>query len=419
MASIVNDEQNEKNDNTNLVENLKDMSVNNKSEKYIEQDFDSWEDLDLKTEILRGLFAQGFEKPSPIQRKAIYPFINGYDLIAQAQSGTGKTCTFCTSLLQIVDPNNKNCQALLVSPTRELAEQTREVMNKIGKWLKVSTLLCIGKTDINQSIYEIQNNGCSIVIGTPGRIIDMIEKNIINPSQIKTMVFDEADELLKNSFINDFKKILQITPPNSQICLFSASYKPENILLTNKFMKENKVKILIKNEMLTLDGITQFFINVEREDWKFDTLLDLFGTISACKTIVYINTIRKACWLQDKFIAAGYAKDGGAAVIHSDLEQSERRLIMKQFREGDGRILVSTDLTARGIDVQQVSVVINYDLPTNIENYLHRIGRSGRYGRKGIAINFVTNNDIRKLKEIQDYYQTQIIAMPKSVDEYI
>ncbi len=408
MSSITSNEKSEETQNDNLED-----------KKYIVEDYPSWEDLNLKTEILRGLYAQGFENPSAIQRKAIHPFINGYDLIAQAQSGTGKTCTFCTSLLQIVDPKNKNCQALLVSPTRELAEQTREVMNRIGNWLKVSTLLCIGKTDINQSINEIEENGCTIVIGTPGRIIDMIEKKIINPSQIKTMVFDEADELLKNSFINDFKKILQITPPSSQICLFSASYKQENILLTNKFMKKNKVKILIKNEMLTLDGITQFFINVEREDWKFDTLLDLFGTISACKTIVYINTIRKACWLQDKFVAAGYAKEGGAAVIHSDLEQSERRLIMKQFRDGDGRILVSTDLTARGIDVQQVSVVINYDLPTNIENYLHRIGRSGRYGRKGIAINFVTNNDIRKLKEIQDYYQTQIVAMPKSVEEYV
>ena len=397
MSSITSNEKSEETQNDNLED-----------KKYIVEDYPSWEDLNLKTEILRGLYAQGFENPSAIQRKAIHPFINGYDLIAQAQSGTGKTCTFCTSLLQIVDPKNKNCQALLVSPTRELAEQTREVMNRIGNWLKVSTLLCIGKTDINQSINEIEENGCTIVIGTPGRIIDMIEKKIINPSQIKTMVFDEADELLKNSFLDDFKKILRKTPTNSQICLFSASYRPENLKLTEKFMDKNKVTILIKNEMLTLDGISQFYINVEREEWKFATLIDLFGTISSCQTIVYVNTIRKANWLKEKFIEKQFT----ASVIHSELQQHERREIMEEFRGGNSRILVSTDLTARGIDVQQVSVVINYDIPTNIENYLHRIGRSGRYGRKGVAINFSTITDLDKIKRIEQYYNTHIPELP-------
>ena len=404
MASIVSKKENENSD-----------EISDKTKKYVVQDFKNWDDLDLNVNILRGLYAQGYETPSPIQSKAIHPFINGYDLIAQAQSGTGKTCTFCTSVLQIVDSSNKNCQAILISPTRELAEQTYDVMNKIGKWLNVSTLLCMGKTDINESIKKIQENGCSIVIGTPGRVIDMLDKNIINPKDIKTMVFDEADELLKNSFLDDFKKILRKTPTNSQICLFSASYRPENLKLTEMFMNKNKVKILIKNEMLTLDGIKQFYINVEREEWKFATLIDLFGTISSCQTIVYVNTIRKASWLKEKFIEKQFT----AAVIHSELQQHERREIMEEFRGGNSRILVSTDLTARGIDVQQVSVVINYDIPTNIENYLHRIGRSGRYGRKGVAINFVTNNDVRKLKDIEDFYTTQITAMPATVDEYI
>jgi translation initiation factor 4A len=414
MASIANDEQSELKEE--LKNKVSEPSVSKKEQqKYVVQDFKNWDDLDLDVNILRGLYAQGYEHPSPIQSKAIDPFIKGYDLIAQAQSGTGKTCTFCTSVLQSVDPNNKNCQAILISPTRELAEQTYQVMNNIGQWMNVSTLLCIGKTNINESIQQIQEDGCSIVIGTPGRVIDMIDKNIINPKDVKMMVFDEADELLKNSFLDDFKKILRKTPTDSQICLFSASYRPENLKLTEHFMKKNTVKILIKNEMLTLDGISQFYINVEREEWKFATLLDLFGTISSCQTIVYVNTIRKANWLKEKFIDKQFT----ASVIHSELEQYTRREIMEEFRGGNSRILVSTDLTARGIDVQQVSVVINYDIPTNIENYLHRIGRSGRYGRKGVAINFVTNNDVRKLKEIEDFYTTQITAMPTNVDEYI
>mgnify|MGYP005843809339 CR=1 FL=1 len=377
-------------------------------------EYQSFDNMNLKEHVLRGLYSYGFEKPSAIQKKAIVPIMKGGDIIAQAQSGTGKTGTFVTSTLERIDENINGCQAVVISPTRELSYQIRNVFSSIGQFTKNKFVTCVGGTNIQtfkEEMSEYNDNNPVVIIGTPGRIIDMIERKYLSTRLVKMLVLDEADEMLSSSFQVQIKSIIQSLPKSTQICLFSATMPSEVIELSKKFM-DNATHILVKKEEITLDGIRQYFINVQHERWKLETFCDLYKMISISQSMVYVNTRNKAEWLKKKLLE----NDFTVGVIHSKMEPEERKEMMTAFRRGDPRVLISTDLLSRGIDIHQVSIVINYDLPNDKESYIHRIGRSGRYGRKGVAINFTCEYDYWKVQELEKFYETKIEEMPTELD---
>jgi translation initiation factor 4A len=375
---------------------------------------ESFDDMGLKDELLRGIYAYGFEKPSAIQQRAIMPIVGGRDTIAQAQSGTGKTGTFAVSILQLINLEENDTQALVLAPARELAQQIAKVVGDIGSYLKVKVHACVGGTAVREDIATLRQ-GVHVVVGTPGRVYDMIQRNALRLNKLKLFVLDEADQMLDRGFKDQIYEIFTCgLPKDMQVGLFSATMPQEALELTTKFMRDPAV-ILVKRDELTLDGIKQFFIAVEREEWKLDTLCDLYETLTITQAMIYCNTRRKVDWLTEQM----QARDFTVSATHGDMDQKEREMIMKEFRSGASRVLITTDLLARGIDVQQVSLVINFDLPTNRENYIHRIGRSGRFGRKGVAINFVTAADVRYMKDIEQFYNTQIQEMPSDVADLL
>mmetsp|Transcript_4633 Transcript_4633/g.12895 ORF Transcript_4633/g.12895 Transcript_4633/m.12895 type:complete len:410 (-) Transcript_4633:272-1501(-) len=373
----------------------------------------SFESMGIREDLLRGVYAYGFEKPSAIQQRAVLPIISGRDVIAQAQSGTGKTSMISLSLCQKLDTSTREVQALVLSPTRELATQTEKVMLAIGDFINVQVHSCIGGKSIGDDIRKLEN-GVHIVSGTPGRVFDMIKRRVLRTRSIKTLVLDEADEMLSKGFKEQIYDVYRYLPPDTQVVLVSATLPHEVLEMTNKFMTD-PVRVLVKRDELTLEGIKQFFVAVEREEWKFDTLCDLYDTLTITQAVIFCNTKRKVDWLTEKMRQNNFT----VSAMHGDMPQKERDAIMNEFRGGDTRVLISTDVWARGLDVQQVSLVINYDLPNNRELYIHRIGRSGRFGRKGVAINFVRNDDIRILRDIEQYYSTQIDEMPMNVQDLI
>ena len=373
----------------------------------------NFDDLNINDNILRGVYAYGFEKPSAIQVQAIPVVIGGQDVIAQAQSGTGKTGAFTISTLCRIDPNLKETQSLILAPTHELAEQIFTVIKEISNYSKISILKVVGKTSINQCMRDLSTNP-QVIVGTPGRVLDMIQKNYLHTDSLKMLIFDEADEILSYCFKDNIYHIVQTIPKETQICLFSATLPPEVLELTDKFMKD-PIQILVKKEQLTLEGIQQFYVNVKHSDWKYDVIADLYDIINVGQCIVYINNKSKIVEINDRLLRDNFP----VSYITGDKTSEERNKIMEDFRGGKIRILLSTDLLARGIDIQQLSLVINYDLPREKETYIHRIGRSGRYGRKGVAINFITERDIEELKFIESFYDTKINEMPGNIADYL
>ncbi|WVR03822.1 ATP-dependent RNA helicase FAL1 [Kwoniella sp. DSM 27419] len=371
----------------------------------------TFEALNLKEDLLRGIYAYNFEKPSAIQQRAIIPIMRGRDVIAQAQSGTGKTATFSISALQSIDTKVRETQVLVLSPTRELAVQIQTVMLALGDYMNVSCHACIGGTSVGEDIRKLEA-GQQVVSGTPGRVFDMIRRRNLRTKDIKMLILDESDELLNKGFKDQIYDIYRYLPPATQVVVVSATLPHDVLEMTTKFMTD-PIRILVKRDELTLEGIKQFFVAVEKEDWKFDTLCDLYDTLTITQAVIFCNTRRKVDWLTEKMREANFT----VSSMHGEMVQKERDAIMAEFRGGQSRILITTDVWARGIDVQQVSLVINYDLPSSRENYLHRIGRSGRFGRKGVAINFVTVEDVRILRDIEQYYSTQIDEMPMNVAE--
>ncbi|KAJ2631771.1 translation initiation factor eIF4A [Coemansia sp. RSA 1290] len=370
---------------------------------------ESFDDMGLDDDLLRGIYAFGFERPSAIQSRAIKPVIAGRDVIAQAQSGTGKTATFSISILQKVDVSVAKPQALVLAPTRELALQIRKVMESLGDFRGVKVHACIGGTRVvdDQQAFE---KGVHVVVGTPGRVFDMIDRKIFSTSNVKLFALDEADEMLSRGFKDSIYDVFQLLPVDVQVVLLSATMPADVLDVTGKFMRD-PLRILVKRDELTLEGIKQFYISVEREEYKFETLTDLYETITITQAVIFANTRRKVDFLTEKLRERNFT----VSAMHGEMDQEQRNTIMKEFRSGSSRILITTDLLARGIDVQQVSLVINYDLPTNRENYIHRIGRGGRFGRKGVAINFVTDDDVADLRGIEEFYNTQIDEMPGDI----
>ena len=373
----------------------------------------SFDTLDLKDNLLRGIYSYGFETPSQIQDKAIPIFMTGKDIIAQAQSGTGKTGAFLISSLQKLDESIKETQILILCPTHELVHQIYEVAVELSSYLDVSIMEVVGGTNVTECRKELDKNP-QIIIGTPGRVLDMIQKKSLFTNNIHTLVFDEADETLSYGFKLTVYNIIQTIPQTAQICLFSATIPEDIIELSDKFMT-NPMKVLVKKEALTLEGITQFYINIKINDWKYDVLKDLYDTINISQCIIYINSKNKLMEVYDRLMKDNFP----VAYIHGELTSSDRKKVMEEFKSGHTRILLSTDLLSRGIDVQQLSLVINFDLPKSKETYIHRIGRSGRYGRKGVSINLVTDRDIHYMKEIEEFYETKITEMPQNLEDYL
>ena len=373
----------------------------------------SFDNLNLKDNLLRGIYSYGFENPSKIQHMAIPHIIAGKDLIAQAHSGTGKTGAFTIGCLQKLDENKEETQVLIISPTHELVHQTTEVIKEISKYQKVTFMEVIGGTNVDECRRGLDKLP-QILIGTPGRILDMIQKNFLFTNKIHTVIFDEADEILSYGFKETIQNIINYICKETQLCLFSATIPDEMLELTNSFM-DNPKKLLIKKEALTLEGISQFYINIKVNDWKYEVLTDLYDTINIAQCIIYINSKNKLMEVYNALTKDKFP----VACIHGEMHGSERKGVMENFRSGHTRILLSTDLLSRGIDVQQLSLVINFDLPKSKETYIHRIGRSGRYGRKGVAINLVTDRDMQYLNEIERFYETQISEMPNNISEII
>jgi translation initiation factor 4A len=382
------------------------MSSENKISETIQEvkEINEWEDLNAKTPLLRGIYANGYEKPSPIQKKAILPLFEKKDIIAQAQSGTGKTACFSIGALQLIDIEKKAPQAIILSPTRELSIQTKKVIDSLGSLFpKLTTQLMIGGTSTDQTIQNIKTNSPHIIIGCPGRIHDMLKRKRLPVNDFKILIMDEADELLSFGFKDQVYNIFQYMPSTIQVALFSATMPEELNKLTDKFMR-NPVKILVKNEQLTLEGIRQYYIALENDEVKYDTLKDIYGSLTLSQSIIYCNSVKRVSDLYSAMNNDNFP----VCQIHSSMDKDERTKNYEDFKNGKHRVLISSNVTARGLDVQQVSTVINFDLPNCVHNYLHRIGRSGRWGRKGVGINFVTQRDMRQMKQIEQHYNTKI-----------
>ena len=378
------------------------------------RNFDDEEFLDEN--LLRGIFAYGFEKPSNIQQKAILPMIRGRDIIAQAQSGTGKTGAFSIGGIQkLSEESNPNSKIIVISPTKELAIQTNDVINHIGSHLdNIKSNSFIGGTTIKENVKNI-NDGTNVICGTPGRINDLFRRTILKSEDIILLIIDEADEMLSRDFTEQVKEIYRNLNENTQVVLFSATLTFAVKELSKKILN-NPYEITIKNEELTLDGIQQFFVYHFESDNKFDTICDLYRMITIGSCIIYCNTKSKV----EKLVKEMNNLDFTVDFMHGEMEPSERNKAMKNFKNGASRVLITTDLLARGIDVQSVSLVINYDIPNNRENYIHRIGRSGRFGRKGVSISFVEGDEeYSNLKDIENYYLTEIKELPADINEKI
>ena len=378
------------------------------NEPYTPKSIETWEELPAKTNILRGIYAYGFEKPSPIQKRAILPIFDKQDVIAQAQSGTGKTGCFTIGALQVVDETISETQVIILSPTRELSMQTKEVVDAIGMQCKnIHTKLLVGGTSTEKDINVLRNKVPHIAIGCPGRIYDMLRRRKLHTKMLKLIILDEADEMLSSGFKDQVYDIFQFLPENIQVALFSATMPIELSNLTEKFMR-NPVKILVKTEQLTLEGIRQYYIALENDREKYDSLKDLYGELSLSQCIIYCNSVHRVQDLYDSMVKDEFP----VCQIHSGMDKHEREKSYREFSNGTTRVMISSNVTARGIDVQQVSTVINFDIPRCVHTYLHRIGRSGRWGRKGMGINFVTKRDMRNMKEIEQFYSTSIVELP-------
>lgn len=366
-----------------------------------------WDEFELDTELLRGIYAYGFEKPSPIQVKAIPVILEGKDVIAQAQSGTGKTGAFAVAALETAQRHGakRKLAVLILSPTRELAKQSLDVVSAIGVNLPDIKVACF----IGGERRSHGDANARIASGCPGRVLDMLQRRQVDVSGLKLLIIDEADEMLSRGFQEQVQDIFSYLPKDMQVALFSATLPEEVLNITGNFMRD-PVRLLVKAEMLTLEGIKQYYVAAENDDQKYAALKDLFSAISMSQCIIYSNSVQRVITLAESMLRDQFPVCG----IHSDMTKDERDEAFRKFKHGECRVLISTDLTSRGIDIQQVSVVINFDIPRDIMNYLHRIGRSGRYGRRGTAINFVTKRDMGQLGDIERYYSTQIAELPAS-----
>jgi len=369
----------------------------------------NFDKLVLNKDILKGLYLNKFNVPSSIQVRGIESISTGKDCIIQSQSGTGKTATFLIGILNMLNKNSTN-KVLILTPTRELANQVYSVASNIIQYSKHTITLCTGGT-------EFKNYTTDIVIGTIGRILHMIELKKLPINNITNFIIDEADSMTNEKDCIELNKLINQIPKDSQKVLISATLTSSVFRVTDKIMK-NPIKILLKNADVAVELISQFYIDVEAEENKFDVFIDIYNLISTTQAIIFCNTIRKVEWLAEQLKAQNFP----ITTIHGKMTPQERNNIVQEFRDGKTRLLLTTDLLARGIDVQQVNLVICFDMPPDKETYIHRIGRCGRFNKKGVSISFIKmqdNTEMKLLNMMKNTYKINIKEMPENIDEFL
>ena len=371
-----------------------------------------FDELQLDERILRAVADMGFEEASPIQTQAIPVQLEGRDIIGQAQTGTGKTAAFGIPLLQKVDPKVKKLQAVALCPTRELAIQVADEIRRLAKYMHgVKVLPIYGGQDIVKQIRSLKD-GTQVIIGTPGRVMDHMRRKTVKFDFVQTVVMDEADEMLNMGFLEDMETILSQLPEERQTVMFSATMPPAILDIARKFQQE-PVNVKVVKKELTVPKVTQYYYEVKPKS-KLEVMCRLLDMYAPKLSVVFCNTKKQVDELVQSLQGRGYFAEG----LHGDLKQIQRDRVMNSFRNGKTEILVATDVAARGIDVDDVEAVFNYDLPQDDEYYVHRIGRTGRAGREGIAFSFVVGKEVYKLRDIQRYCKTKIVpqAIPSLND---
>lgn len=373
----------------------------------------SFDQIGLRDDVLRGVYAYGFDRPSGVQQRAIKPIMAGRDIVVQSQSGTGKTSVFCLGALQAVDPKLQEPQVLMLSPTRELADQTAQVCKALGDYIGVKLHTCIGGKVVKDGI-KILKAGVHIVSGTPGRVLGMIHQKHMSVVRVKMLVIDEADEMFTKGFKENMYNIHRVMPARLQVVLVSATMPEEVLELAENLMK-NPFRLLVKRTNVSLEKIKQFYVPCGQEKWKFDTLTDLYESMTVAQAVIFCNNRKKVDWLASKMRQANFP----IGAIHGEMSQKDRDSVMEDFRVGRVRQLIATDLIGRGLDVSQVSLVVNYDVPISKEFYIHRIGRSGRFGRKGVAVNLATEDEMALISDLEKFYGTKIRELPADVSNIL
>lgn len=398
-------EDDESNDLHNSTDNSQNISP---------KDISGFENLNLKENIIKGVYLYGFKKPSKIQVEGIKALNTGKDCILQSQSGTGKTATYLLGVINSMEENDKT-QGLIITPTRELSLQVHLVATEICKYTKLKVELCTGSVSINQNRSKLKT--ANLIIGTLGRVYHMVHENRINLYNLKIFVLDEADDLLTDGVSKELNNLLNRIPDGAQTCLISATLS-QNVFSLSKKIMHDPLKILLKKNEIPVDLIKQYYIDAEYEELKFDVLIDLYNLIATSQAIIFCNTIRKVEWLDKSLKEQNFSIKS----IHGKMTTKERTDVVNEFRDGKSRILITTDLLARGIDIPQVNLVLNYDLPPNKETYIHRIGRCGRFGKKGIAIALVKLEDqfdVKTLNRMKTYYNMNIEPLPEDIETYL
>lgn len=367
-----------------------------------------FEDYFLKRDLLKGIFEKGFEKPSPIQEEAIPVALSGRNILARAKNGTGKTAAFAIPVLEKCQINKKAIQGLILVPTRELALQTSAVVKELGKHLNVQCMVSTGGTSLRDDIMRLYNT-VHVLVGTPGRILDLANKDVADLRQCHIVVMDEADKLLSPEFQPIVEKLIEFIPKQRQILMFSATFPVTVKDFKSKYLSDaHEINLM---DELTLKGVTQYYAFVE-ERQKVHCLNTLFAKLQINQAIIFCNSVTRVELLAKKITELGFS----CFYIHARMLQSHRNRVFHDFRNGACRCLVSSDLFTRGIDIQSVNVVINFDFPQNSETYLHRIGRSGRFGHLGLAVNLVTYDDRFNLYRIEQELGTEIKPIPSHID---
>ena len=369
-----------------------------------------FKELGLDHEILKAISRSGFEEATPIQAETIPLVLKGDDVIGQAQTGTGKTAAFGLPILEKIDKADRNIQALIISPTRELAIQTQEELYKLGRDKKIKVQAVYGGADIRRQIRSLSEHP-QILVGTPGRLLDHINRHTVKLGGLKTLVLDEADEMLDMGFIDDIESIVKTAPVERQTLLFSATMPAPIMRLTKNFMHD-PITVKIKSKELTADSIEQYYVRAKDFE-KFDVMTRIFDVQAPELALIFGRTKRRVDELTRGLKARGYRAEG----IHGDLTQQKRMSVLRQFKSGQLDFLVATDVAARGLDINNVTHVYNYDIPQDPDSYVHRIGRTGRAGKKGVSVTFVSPNEIEYLHTIEELTKKRMLPMKPPTDK--
>eukprot|EP00914_Ancora_sagittata_P020803 GHVO01040994.1.p1 GENE.GHVO01040994.1~~GHVO01040994.1.p1 ORF type:complete len:398 (-),score=52.04 GHVO01040994.1:51-1172(-) len=364
--------------------------------------------MGIRDEILYGIYSYGYRMPSPIQKRGIPVVVQGRNVILQSQSGSGKTCVFCVGALNRIQELDRSPQALIISPTRELAEQNGRICSALSDFMGIKVVCCCGQKKVNDEA-AILRMGPHIISGTPGRILHLIRGRLIPVQSIKMLILDEVDEILSMGLREQISKIHESLKEGVQVVVASATMDEEVLDIIGELTGSNTpFRILVRPQKVAVRDTKQFCVNVKEERWKLDALFDLYSLLSVTQSVIFCNTKAKVEWLAKK-LETSFSMVGR---IHGDMSQKDREKAAHAFRTGTHRIMVATDVFGRGIDVPGVSMIVNFDVPKRPEFYIHRIGRSGRFGRKGLSITLQTTTEKKLMQDIMRTYKINIPALP-------